>query len=151
MQQGIDYIGVGVGAIIMNAKGLLFLAKRGPQTRNERHKWEFPGGGVAFGETLRSAISREILEEYGFTIRIIQLLDVVDHILPNERQHWVSPTFLCEYDNGTPRILEPLKCEAIRWFSFSELPVSDMTQASQSSLLSFERYIASSSSSPHHL
>jgi len=44
MKKGIDYIGVGAGAIIFNKDGALFLAKRGKEARNEKHKWEFPGG-----------------------------------------------------------------------------------------------------------
>ena len=91
MKRGIDYIGVGVGAIIVNRTGELFLAKRGPLAKNERGLWEFPGGSVEFGETLVGALKREIREEYGIEIDVRDLLDVVDHILPDERQHWVSP------------------------------------------------------------
>jgi 8-oxo-dGTP pyrophosphatase MutT (NUDIX family) len=52
MQKGIDYIGVGVGAIIFDGAGRIFLAKRGAEAQNEKNRWEFPGGGVEFGETL---------------------------------------------------------------------------------------------------
>ena len=62
MRRGIDYIGVGVGAIIVDAQGRVFLAKRGLQAKNERGLWEFPGGSVEFGETLRDALVREIRE-----------------------------------------------------------------------------------------
>jgi hypothetical protein len=40
MKKGIDYIGVGTGAIIFNKDGTLFLAKRGKDARNETHKWD---------------------------------------------------------------------------------------------------------------
>ncbi len=65
MKRGIDTIGVGVGAIIVDEQDRLFLARRGPQAQNERGLWEFPGGAVEFGERL----------------------DVADHILPVEGQH----------------------------------------------------------------
>ena len=139
MKRGIDYIGVGVGAIIVQSGGKLFLAKRGKDARNERHKWEFPGGSVEFGERLEEALVREIREEYGFDITVERLLDVVDHIIPNEHQHWVSPTFLCRVSGGTPSILEPRKCDAIGWFELDEIPVDDLTIASQKSLESFQR------------
>jgi 8-oxo-dGTP diphosphatase len=64
VKDGIDYIGVGVGAIIANDSDLLFLAKRGLKARNEQGTWELPGGGVKFGETLVEAIKHEIYEEY---------------------------------------------------------------------------------------
>lgn len=146
MKKGIDYIGVGAGAIIFNDKEEFFLAKRGGEARNERHRWEFPGGSVEFGETLADALLREILEEYGFTIDVVRLLDVVDHILPGENQHWVSPTFLCRYTGGTPSIREPRKCEEIGWFRLDSIPENDLTSASRKSLESLKRYLFSSRS-----
>ena len=95
MKRGVDYIGVGVGAIIVDEQGRLFLARRGPKAKNERGLWEFPGGSVELGERLANALRREIREEYGVEIEVGELLDVVDHILPEEGQHWVSPTFIC--------------------------------------------------------
>ena len=95
MKRGVDYIGVGVGAILVDALGRVFLAKRGDKAKNERGTWEFPGGSVEFGETLSEALKREMLEEYGIEIEVGDLLDVVDHILPAEGQHWVSPTYIC--------------------------------------------------------
>lgn len=142
MKKGTDYIGVGAGAIIFNKDGELFLAKRGADARNEKHKWEFPGGGVEFGETLANALVREIREEYGFSIEVVQLLDVVDHILSEEKQHWISPSYLCRYKNGKPRILEPHKCEEIGWFGLDDIPTKELTSASRKSLASLKKYLS---------
>jgi mutator protein MutT len=136
MKKGIDYIGVGCGAVILNDDNKVFLARRGREARNERHKWEFPGGSVEFGELLEDALVREVMEEYGFEIEVEELLDVVDHIIPEEKQHWVSPTFLCRCKRGTPSIREPHKCEAIGWFPLDRLPEQELTIASKKSLLS---------------
>ena len=117
MKRGLDYIGVGVGAIIVNDAGQVFLARRGPQAKNERGLWEFPGGSVEFGEKMADALRREMSEEYGIEIVVGELLDVVDHILPDEGQHWVSPTFICHIQSGIPVIQEPGKCSQIGWFN----------------------------------
>jgi 8-oxo-dGTP diphosphatase len=122
MKRGIDYIGVGVGALIMDKNGRLFLSRRGPKAKNERGLWEFPGGSVEFGETLAAALQREMREEYGIEITVGELLDVVDHILPEEGQHWVSPTFICMIAAGEPSIREPEKCSEIGWFAPHEVP-----------------------------
>ena len=122
MKRGIDYIGVGVGAIFVNPDGRLFLAQRGPMAKNERGLWEFPGGSVEFGETLAHARAREMREEFGIGIQVGDLLDVVDHILVDEKQHWISPTYICRIFSGEPAIKEPEKCSAIGWFFPDEVP-----------------------------
>lgn len=141
MLPGIDYIGVGVGAVIVDNEGRLFLAKRGSEARNERHLWEFPGGRVEFGETMEMALIREIREEYDFKVTVLHLLDVIDHILPEEGQHWISPTFLCSPAGGNPRIMEPNKCEEIGWFALSAIPRKILTSASSKSLASYEKHL----------
>ena len=122
MIAGRDYIGVGVGAMVFNQENQVFLSKRGPKAKNESGCWEFPGGSVEFGETLTRAIKREFMEEYGMEIEIVELLDVSDHIIAKEHQHWVSPTFLARHTGGEPRIIEPEKCTGIGWVPLSALP-----------------------------
>jgi mutator protein MutT len=133
VKRGIDYIGVGVGAIIVDNQGRLFLARRGPAAKNERGLWEFPGGSVEFGETMADALRREMREEFGIEITVGELLDVVDHILKEEGQHWVSPTFLCTITSGEPSIMEPEKCAEIGWFRPDEVP-KELTQISRENL-----------------
>jgi 8-oxo-dGTP diphosphatase len=140
VKPGVDYIGVGVGAIIVDGAGRLFAALRGSQAKNERGKWEFPGGSVEFGEKLADALKREMFEEYGIGIEVRELLDVVDHILPSEAQHWVSPTFICRIVEGEPKIREPGKCSEIRWFFPEEMP-SDLSGASKQSLEHYKLYL----------
>jgi 8-oxo-dGTP diphosphatase len=144
MIRGVDYIGVGVGAIIVDTEGRLFLARRGPEAKNERGRWEFPGGAVERGERLADALRREILEEYGVEIEVGELLDVVDHILPDEGQHWVSPAFVCRIVSGTPVIREPGKCSAIGWFAPTDVP-QELTVISRKNLDNYIRLIARTS------
>ncbi|MFZ1463835.1 MAG: NUDIX domain-containing protein [Anaerolineae bacterium] len=138
MRRGVDYIGVGVGAVILNEDGRLFLALRGPAAKNERGLWEFPGGSVEFGERLADALRREMTEEYGVEIEVGDLLDVVDHLLPAEGQHWVSPTFICRLVSGEPTIREPGKCAAIGWFALDELP-ANLTVVTQANLAHYRQ------------
>ena len=133
LKRGIDYIGVGVGAIIVNEAGCIFLARRGPNAKNEQGLWEFPGGSVEFGETLAEALQREMLEEYGIQVSVGELVDVVDHILPQEHQHWVSPTFICQIVSGEASIREPEKCTEIGWFSIDQTP-EELTQITRVNL-----------------
>jgi ADP-ribose pyrophosphatase YjhB (NUDIX family) len=133
MVKGVDYIGVGVGAMVFDSSGHVFLAKRGPRAQNERNRWEFPGGAVQLHERIRDAIKREFIEEYGMVIEPKHLLCVADHILPVENQHWVSLCFIARHMSGEPRVLEPEKCHAIRWCHINDLP-SPLTLISSSFL-----------------
>lgn len=123
MKKGKDFIGVSAGAMIFNDKGELFLSKRSKKTSNEWGCWETPGGSVDFGEKLEDAVKREIREEYGVDIDIIEQFPAADHLIPEEKQHWVATTFLCKVKDGqTPKILEPHKCDEIGWFPLDKLP-----------------------------
>ncbi|MFG2085439.1 NUDIX domain-containing protein [Spirillospora sp. NPDC048824] len=120
---GRDCIGIGVGAVVFDGGGCVFLARRGHAARNEIGAWEFPGGSVRLGERLEDAVRREFREEYGLEISLTSLLGVFDHILVSESQHWVSVTYLARSLPGVPAIREPGKCSEIGWFSLSSLPV----------------------------
>lgn len=62
-------------ALVVNDKGEILLAKRHQPEWPEIHgKWEFPGGGIDFGEEPESALLREVKEETGLEVKIIRLL-----------------------------------------------------------------------------
>lgn len=88
---------------------------------------------MEFNETLAAALQRELREEFGVEIAVGELLDVVDHILPDEGQHWVSPTYVCRITAGAPRIREPGKCAAVEWFAPDAVP-EDLTEISRANL-----------------
>lgn len=123
MQIGRDCIGVSVGAIVINSRGEILLGKRSKLSRNERGKWEAPGGEVNFGEKREDAIKREVHEELGVKIKILKVLHSADEILVEDKQHWLATTYIAKIiGNKKPAIMEPKKCEAIGWFSIIKLP-----------------------------
>ncbi|MBN2478775.1 MAG: NUDIX domain-containing protein [Parachlamydiales bacterium] len=141
MKKGIDFIGVGAGSIIFNNEGKVFIAQRGPKARNEKGKWDFPGGSVKFGETCQNAVIREIKEEFDMEIEVIELLEVNNHILLEEKQHWVSPSFISKHVKGSAKIVEPEKCLGFKWVKLSEINQGDLTSVSRSNYKKFiEKY-----------
>ena len=119
---GIACVGVGVAAIVIDDRGRIFMAQRGPLARNERQKWEFPGGAVQLHETLRDAVRREFEEEFGMIIDPVKILCVADNILATEKQHWVSICFVARHLSGEPRVREVGKCVSIRWCEQPNIP-----------------------------
>ena len=120
MKPGKNFIGVGVGAVILNDVGeiLLLLRKKEP----EKGTWSIPGGKVEFFEELEETIMREVGEELGVSIKLIKLLGVTDHILKSEGSHWVAPTYLAQIVSGSPKNMEPDKHADFKWFSLDKLP-----------------------------
>jgi len=140
LSPGRDYVGVGVGALVFDDAGRVLLAERGEGATNERGLWEFPGGRVEFGETLRDAVRREFREEYGIEVDVLELLGAFDHILMGEGEHWVSLTFLARHVGGVPFVAEPSKCSQVGWFTLDALP-RPLTQISEQNLASYtEKY-----------
>lgn len=122
LMPGKDFIGVGGGILIFNKKKEVLLLKRGQKSKNEADWWSKPGGAVDFGETAIRAMEREIKEETGIKIKIWGLLPHTDHLIKKEKQHWIAINFLADWKSGEPKILEPEKCDEIKWFNMKNLP-----------------------------
>jgi uncharacterized protein (TIGR00730 family) len=135
---GHEFVGVGVGAIIFNAHGEVFLAKRGQEASNERGLWAWPGGEVEFGETLTAAIWRELREEFDMVIEPIRQIAAFDHLLEDGQEHWVSVAFVARHLSGEPGIKEPGKCSDFGWFSLDHLPAR-LTMLAKEHLLAYRR------------
>ncbi|MBI5346912.1 MAG: NUDIX domain-containing protein [Chlamydiae bacterium] len=141
MKKGVDFIGVGAGALIFNNEGKVLIAQRGPKARNDVGKWHFPGGCVEFGETCEQAVVRELKEEFEIDIEVVEFLEMVDYILPEEKQHWISIFFVARHIGGVPKITEPEKCLGFKWLKFSEINPDELSRVNQANYCKFiEKY-----------
>jgi len=80
------------------------------------------GGGVDGNEPITQAIMREAKEELGITLKQENLKVV--HAVHYNSPHGEYIAFLVkatEWD-GEPQIMEPHKCDDIRWFPIDALP-----------------------------
>lgn len=147
-RKGVDYIGVSVGAFILNDEGELFLNKRSKNARNEKGFWEAPGGSVNFGEKRIDAIKREVKEEFGIDIEIIRTLQTADEILPKYKQHWIPTTYIAKIKKGQkPKIMEPHKSDAIGWFPLNKVP-KPLSYITQLDIQAFKKYPFYSAKTP---
>src|SRR5262245_22907126 len=94
-----DYPRVGVGAVILHHDNVL-LVRRGKAP--SFGKWSLPGGLVELGESTREAIAREIMEECGIKIRIVDVCGVLDRVVKDDagrvRYHYVLVDYLAYPD-----------------------------------------------------
>jgi nucleoside triphosphatase len=83
-----------VGALIVNNEGKILLAKS--------HKWfdkyTLPGGHIELGETMEEAVKREVKEEVGLDVEVVEFLTMQEAIYAKEfykKKHFIFFDFLC--------------------------------------------------------
>jgi len=91
----------GVGGIVLDG-GNVLLVRRG---RNPlKGLWSIPGGAVEIGESLMEAVAREVREECGLEVRVLELVEVFERILRDDRgrveYHYVLMDYRCERTGG---------------------------------------------------
>lgn len=113
---------VGCGALIVNEHNEVLLLKRSVKARDEFGYWSQPGGGVEYGETVESAIKREIREEIGVKIKLLKYLCYTDQHNVKGASHWVAISYLALISSGHVKNMEPDKHEEVKWFPIDRLP-----------------------------
>jgi len=102
---------VGIGGVIIE-EGRALLIRRGSEPL--RGHWSIPGGTLELGESLQAGVARELLEETGVEVRVLDVIEVFDRIFPSEphsassrergpKFHYVIVDYLCERISGEPR------------------------------------------------
>jgi ADP-ribose pyrophosphatase YjhB (NUDIX family) len=93
---------VGVGAVVLDGPRVL-LVRRGKAPAHG--KWSLPGGLVELGETTREAVCREIAEECGLQIQVVEVCGVLDRVVRDGqgriRYHWVLVDYVAFPESGT--------------------------------------------------
>lgn len=121
---------VGVAGIVFREDAVL-LIRRGKEP--SRGEWSLPGGAVEVGETPEEALRREIREETGLEVEVVDLSAVVTRIVRDAAgavvYHYILLDFLCQAVRGTPRAGSDSL--AVTWVPLSRLArwdLSDLTK-----------------------
>jgi 8-oxo-dGTP diphosphatase len=100
---------VGVGGVVIERDRALLIRRGSEPLRGE---WSIPGGTLELGESLESGVARELLEETGLEVRVLELIEVFDRVYLEDaggdgvatktgpRFHYVIVDYLCERIGG---------------------------------------------------
>jgi ADP-ribose pyrophosphatase YjhB (NUDIX family) len=103
---------VGIGGVVID-QGRTLLIRRGSEPL--LGEWSIPGGTLELGESLQEGVARELLEETGIVVRVLDLIEVFDRVYLEDgstgpeakkkrpRFHFVIADYLCELLSGEPR------------------------------------------------
>jgi 8-oxo-dGTP diphosphatase len=112
---------LGVSTVVQHADGVLLVKRAKPPFRDV---WAFPGGKVEFGEALKAAARREVLEETGLDVEIEEQIDRAEILQSHETagvaaHHYVLIVFAGRYIGGEPTAGDD--AEEARWLRAEEL------------------------------
>ena len=111
---------IGVFALIFNHENQILMGHR-----RDIDWWNLPGGGMEIGETVDEAICREVFEETGLKVKVVQLVGVYSK--PQKQE--VVLTFLCNIIGGT---LQPTEeTSESRYFQPDALPENTLPKHRQ--------------------
>lgn len=96
---------------LIDADDRVLLARR-PAGKPMAGLWEFPGGKVGEGESLESALIRELHEELGIDVTANCLAPFTFASHRYEDFHLLMPLFVCRIWEGAPM---PLEGQELTW------------------------------------
>lgn len=110
---------IGVAVIVIKS-GRVLLGKR--KGAHGAGTWAFPGGHLAFGESIEACARREVMEETGLSIRDVRTGPYTNDLFTQENKHYITLFMVSRYANGKLEVKEPEKCEMWEWFEWDRLP-----------------------------
>jgi 8-oxo-dGTP diphosphatase len=112
-----------VAAVLVDRRGQVLIAQR-PPGKWQAGRWEFPGGKVEPGESEEAAVRRELAEELGVRVDVLQRLGDFTHDY-GERQVHIGLWLVLRHE-GEPQGLDG---QALRWVRVDQLADCDLLEA----------------------
>ena len=109
-------------AIIIRQNKILVTQRN--ENSDHPYQWEFPGGKIKQNATEADCIAREINEELGIEIRILDLMIHVQHDYGFRKIELIP--FICEIQSGSIKLTEHID---FKWISIENLEQIDLSDA----------------------
>jgi 8-oxo-dGTP diphosphatase len=117
---------VGVGGVVI-ANGRTLLIRRGNAPLEGQ--WSIPGGMLELGESIIEGVRRELAEETGIEVRVLDLIEVFERVIPGDagrtRYHFVILDYLCEMVSGEAKAASDVT--DVAWATEGELEKYELT------------------------
>jgi ADP-ribose pyrophosphatase YjhB (NUDIX family) len=86
--------------------------------------YSLPAGHLDGGESARTALLREAKEEVGLDLEVgdLRLVHAIHRVAQEGDHERIDLFFETKKWQGTPKNMEPEKCDDVRWFDMNKLP-----------------------------
>jgi len=121
---------VGIGGVVIE-NGRALLIKRGSEPL--LGQWSIPGGTLELGESLQEGVARELLEETGLEVRVLDMIEAFDRI-------FLDPAALHAQDRSRPKyhyVIVDYLCERLAGEAQAGSDVTDIAYATEEELERF--------------
>jgi 8-oxo-dGTP diphosphatase len=95
---------VAVEAVILNDRNQLLLTQRGFTRDHHPGEWETTSGRVDNGEDFVQALKREVMEEIGLKVEVLQPFNTFHFYRGPEKVEHLGVSFLCRYESGDIKV-----------------------------------------------
>ncbi len=110
------------GAAIVDDSGQVLLQQRGDRANDV---WGFPGGAVELGESIETAARREVLEETGLHVSVVELLGIysryTDEYPNGDVAQPITIFFRCVVESGSLAV-DGGETVGLDYFALDDLP-----------------------------
>jgi 8-oxo-dGTP diphosphatase len=119
---------IGVGGVVIANERALLIRRANPPLQGQ---WSIPGGTLEVGETLAEGVRRELAEETGIDVRVLEIIEVFERISAGRdgrgraQYHFVILDDLCELVGGEARAASDVT--DVAWCPESELEKYSLT------------------------
>jgi ADP-ribose pyrophosphatase YjhB (NUDIX family) len=121
---------VGVGGVVIE-NGRALLIKRGSEPL--LGQWSIPGGTLELGESLQEGVARELLEETGLEVEVLDMIEAFDRI-------FLDPAAANSKDRSRPKyhyVIVDYLCERLAGEAQAGSDVTDIAYATEDELETF--------------
>ncbi len=112
---------VGLSVIVIKEESVLLGKRKGSHGNGS---WNFPGGHLEHFEEIKDCARREVMEETGLDIELIDKYSIAttNDFFRKENKHYITIFLRGQYLGGQPVNKEPNRCDGWEWYNWNNLP-----------------------------
>ena len=128
---------------IIEKDGKILITKRAAHRNHAPNEWETLTGRIEQGETLEVGLKREVQEEVGLEVEVIQPFYTFHFFRGSQKEEHLGVSFWCKYKSGQVKLNKDEQSE-FQWVTVKEALTFIHDKSIKKSLLTFQKLLEKS-------